>query len=144
MEILVFDIIYSQIAQQLSKDLDIKICSNLQPPYKKLYIIFGAVFQAPQLYSLQSQAQTGGQSLQHNIKYIIYNHVLQRLPASLGVAPGLLNKYYINLLKNNYVIGSDCETSKYLYDTFDIKTISHISEVIHNKWAICLIKNLIL
>ena len=135
MEILVFDIIYSQIAQQLSKDLDIKICSNLQPPYKKLYIIFGAVFQAHQLYSLQSQ---------HNIKYIIYNHVLQRLPASLGVAPGLLNKYYINLLKNNYVIGSDCETSKYLYDTFDIKTISHISEVIHNKWAICLIKNLIL
>ena len=135
MEILVFDIIYSQIAQQLSKDLDIKICSNLQPPYKKLYIIFGAVFQAPQLYLIQSQ---------HNIKYIIYNHVLQRLPASLGVAPGLLNKYYINLLKNNYVIGSDCETSKYLYDTFDIKTISHISEVIHNKWAICLIKNLIL
>jgi len=141
MEILVFDIIYSQIAQQLSKDLDIKICINLQPPYEKLYIIFGAVFQAHQLYSLQLQAmgnaQTGGQSLQHNIKYIIYNHVLKG-------SEYLLNKYYINLLKNNYVIGSDCETSKYLYDTFNIKTISHISEATHNKWAICKIKNLIL
>jgi len=128
MEILVFDIIYSQIAQQLSKDLDIKICINLQPPYEKLYIIFGAVFQAHQLYSLQ---------LQHNIKYIIYNHVLKG-------SEYLLNKYYINLLKNNYVIGSDCETSKYLYETFNIKTISHISEAAHNKWAICKIKNLIL
>jgi len=128
MEILVFDIIYSQIAQQLSKDLDIKICINLQPPYEKLYIIFGAVFQAHQLYSLQ---------LQHNIKYIIYNHVLKG-------SEYLLNKYYINLMKNNYLINSDCETSKYLYETFNIKTISHISEAAHNKWAICKIKNLIL
>jgi hypothetical protein len=100
--------IFSENAVCLSTKLNIPIIKDLEPKDGDVYVVFGGHEIAPQLLDIQDRIK---------IVYILFN-------SEQIESPFFKNKYYIELLKNNVLIDYNHLTSKYLKDTFNIKTYS--------------------
>ena len=101
--------IFSENAVCLSTKLNIPIIKDLEPKDGDVYVVFGAHEIANQLLDIQSRFK---------IVYIVFNS------EQIG-SPFFYNKFYIELLKNNVLIDYNHLTSKYLKDTYNIKTYSY-------------------
>ena len=111
MKILTFHQIFLENAFVLSQLLKIPLVQAFEPKDNELYIIFGAHESAVELYDIQ---------LKIKVKYIILNSESQE-------SNFLKNKYYLQILKNNYVLGYSKEASTYLLNSFNIHTLSYFN-----------------
>lgn len=106
MNILVFNEIFSENASILSAQTNIDIISDFEAIENHTYIIYGAHEVALNLYMIQKE---------HKVKYIILNSESEQ-------SDFLRNKFYITLLKNNYVFNYSKYNSNYLLNALKIST----------------------
>jgi hypothetical protein len=88
MYIISFHLIFNENANILAKRMSIPYVVDFKPTPNDLIIVFGAHDQAVNLYALQEQIKC---------KYII-------IQSEQYESPIFDNKYYIDLLKNNYIL----------------------------------------
>lgn len=110
MYILCFNQIFLENAVILSNQINIPLLQDFQPEDNQYYIIYGAQDQIQNLYNIQ---------LNYKVKYIILNSESEK-------SNTFRNKYYLKLLKNNYVLNYSKSNTQYL-KTININTIGYFT-----------------
>ena len=98
--------IFSENSIILATRLGVQIEKNFEPSVGQIYIVYGGHTKSAELLDIQKQHN-------YNFFYIIMN---SEVPQSTY----LQNKFYIELLKSNFVFDFSNISAKYLKDTFDI------------------------
>ncbi len=101
--------IFSENAIILANKFNIKLVTDFKPKARDIYIVFGAHDIALQLLEQQKKS---------DCVYIIMNS------EQIGSVV-FENKFYIQLMKNNFVFDYNHLTSNYLEETFEVKVLSY-------------------
>ena len=101
--------IFSENAIILANKFNIKLVIDFKPKARDIYIVFGAHDIALQLLEQQKKS---------DCVYIIMNS------EQIGSVV-FENKFYIQLMKNNFVFDYNHLTSNYLEETFQVKVLSY-------------------
>ena len=101
--------IFSENAIILANKFNIKLVTDFKPKARDIYIVFGAHDIALQLLEAQKNS---------DCVYIIMNS------EQIGSVV-FENKFYIQLMKNNFVFDYNHLTSNYLEETFEVKVLSY-------------------
>jgi len=103
--------IFNENAVVMSKKFGWSLEKEFNPQPKDLYVVFGSHEMAHRLLEIQYR-------LGNTFGYIIMN-------SEQSDSQFMKNKYYISLMKRNFVMDYNTLSANYLKETFDIKVLSY-------------------